>query len=181
MAGMIDNSDIPDLPGFVSIKDAAQIMGITQMRVRQYVKEKRFPGARRFENQTALPLEEVQAFRAAPAGRKRKKAPAWRDYRSRGQQVVTFIQVAIRPGMRETVLARLKALKPEEHTFSRNVARYIMGRAEDESIKIELIWKDTEMPSEATRQQDLQRFQHDFPELDWETASYEHYEIYRHT
>jgi len=181
MTDTTEGPNIPDLAGYVPIKEAARIMGLNHTRVHQYVKEGRFSEVRRFGNQLALPLEEVQNFRYAPAGRKRKKAPAWRSYRSRGQQVATFIQVAIRPEMRETFLTKLEALKPEEHTFSSNVARYIMGREEDENINILLIWKDTEMPNEAIRQQDMQRFQHDFPELDWETVQYFDYPIHRHT
>jgi hypothetical protein len=82
--------------------------------------------------------------------------------------------------MREKILARLKVIEPEKHTFSRNVARYILDHAENE-IEILLIWKDTEMPDEATQQRDIQRFQRDYPELKWDTARYYNREVYRHT
>ena len=182
MAETTEGPNIPDLAGYVSVKEAARMMGLKYARIHQYIKEGRFPGVRHFGNQLALPLKEVQNFRDAPAGRKRTKAPAWRTYRSRGKQIATSIRVTLRQEMRETFFAKLEAIQPDEYTFSSNVARYIMEQ-EPGSGKIEilLIWKDTEMPSEVTRQQDLQRFQHDFPELDWESVRHHDYPVHLHT
>ena len=40
-------------------------------------------------------------------------------------------------------------------------------------VHIFLIWKDTEMPTEADRQQSLRSFEEDFADiLEWETAEY---------
>jgi hypothetical protein len=109
-----------------------------------------------------------------------KDVPYWRTYRSRGKLVATSIVVGVPPDMREKILARLKVIEPEKHTFSRNVARYILDHAENE-IEILLIWKDTEMPDETTRERDIQHFQRDYPELDWSNAHYCNRDIYRHT
>lgn len=180
MTGVTEGPDIPALPGYVPIKEAAQMIGLTEKRVYQYVQNGRLHAVR-LGNMLALPLEEVQQFRPAPSGRTRLKAPRWRSYKSRGKLVATEIEVRIRPEVREKLLAKFQAVQPEEHTFSRNVARYILGCAESETIRIMLIWKDTEMPDDTTKQEDILRFQHDFPELEWETAHYCSYDIYQHT
>lgn len=49
-------------------------------------------------------------------------------------------------------------------------------------LRILLIWKNTEMPDETTRQQDLHRFQQAFADvLDWETADYSFDDVLLHT
>ncbi|MFL5692239.1 MAG: helix-turn-helix domain-containing protein, partial [Ktedonobacteraceae bacterium] len=43
---MIDGVDIPNLPGYVSIKEAADILGVSDKRVYQYVRAGRLHAQR---------------------------------------------------------------------------------------------------------------------------------------
>ena len=70
---MIESIDIPDLPGYVSIKEAAEMLGLSDKRVYQYVRAGRLP-ARRVGNILILPIEEVRQFKPSPSGRMRAKA-----------------------------------------------------------------------------------------------------------
>jgi NTP pyrophosphatase (non-canonical NTP hydrolase) len=58
------------------------------------------------------------------------------------------------------------------HTFPGTLARYLIkGDEALTSMQFVLIWKDTDMPDETTRQHDLEALQDELADvLDWETA-----------
>ena len=128
-----------------------------------------------------LSVEEVKHFRRGPAGRQRGMAPPWRRYRNQARLLATVIHVQIRPDMQKKLQEKLdKLLEEHTHTFTANVARSIME--DDGGLEIVLIWKDTEMPDEATRQRDLRSFQRAFEGiLDWDTATYALKKMLLHT
>jgi excisionase family DNA binding protein len=180
---MIDGIDIPNLPGYVSIREAAEMLGVSDKRVYQYVRAGRLP-ARRVGNILILPVEEVRQFKPSPSGRVRAKAPSWRAYRSRGALLVTDIHVPVRVGQQAKLIAKLKAIqKGDSHTFPGTVARFVVKGDEGlTSIEVFLIWKSTEMPNEAKRKQDLDLFQEDLADvLDWQAARYNFNEVLIHT
>lgn len=178
MKDMSEQVIIPELAGYVSIREAAQIIGCTPVRVYQYVKSGQLP-AQRVGHMLVLPKKEVQEFRPGPSGRLRANAPQWKTYRSHVQLSATLIQAQIYEGQREKLLQKFNAANPEQHTFTGTIARYVFGDAED--IQILLIWKDTEMPDEATQQQEIRSFQKAFSEIDWETAEYRTQDVFLHT
>ncbi len=180
---MIDGVDIPNLPGYVSIKQAADILGVSDKRVYQYVRAGRLP-AQRVGHILILPIEEVEQFKPSPSGRVRTKAPPWRTYRSRGMLLVTDIRVPVRAGQQAKLLEQLKAIQRlDQHTFPGTVARYVIKSDETlTAVQILLIWKSTEMPDEAIRKQDLAQFQEELADvLDWEAAQYSTHEAIIHT
>jgi excisionase family DNA binding protein len=169
---MISNREIPNLPGYVSIKEAAQMLGVSDKRVYQYIRAGRLP-AQRIGHILILPIDEVKQFKPSPTGRVRTRAPSWRIYRSRGSLLITNIHVQVRLGQQAKLMEQLKAIqKLDRHTFPGTVARYIAKGDEDlKTVQILLIWKTTEMPDEATREQDFVVFQEDLTDvLDWATA-----------
>jgi excisionase family DNA binding protein len=179
MTDMKQGASIPDLEGYISVKEAAKIIGVSPRRVHDYIDKGQLP-ARSVGNIRVLPIEEVQNFQPKPSGRQRSKAPEWYRYKRQGALLSTFVQVGIRAGMREKFLEKLATIKEAEHTFTKNVARYIMD--DGKTITIQLIWKDTEMPDERIRQEDLRMFQQKFAdELDWETAHYDSRSVLLHT
>ena len=180
---MLDGVDIPNLPGYVSIKEAAHILGVSDKRVYQYVRAGRLP-AQRVGHILILPIEAVKQFKPSPSGRVRTKAPPWRTYRSRGMLLVTDICVPVRAGQQAKLLEHLRAIqKLDQHTFPGTVARYVIKSDETlTAVQILLIWKSTEMPDEAMRKQDLAQFQERLADvLDWETAQYSTHEAIIHT
>lgn len=117
--------DFPYVPEFVTVQQAAQIIGCSSKRVYQYIEEGRL-SARKFGHLWALSREEVQNFQPGPSGRVRRKAPPWYGYRGQGKLFLTTIDVPIRPGMQETLREKLtQAEQQQTHTFTANVARYM--------------------------------------------------------
>jgi excisionase family DNA binding protein len=169
---MIDGIEIPNLPGYVSIKEAADLLGVSDKRVYQYVRAGRL-SAQRIGHILILPIEEVKQFKPSPTGRMRTRAPSWRVYRSLGTLLVTDIHVQVRLGQQAGLMEKLKAIqKLDQHIFPGTIARYVVKGDEDlKTVQILLVWKTTEMPDETMRKQDFVMFQEELADvLDWETA-----------
>jgi excisionase family DNA binding protein len=180
---MPDGINIPSLPGYVSVREAAEMLGVSDKRVYQYVMAGRLP-AQRVGHILILPIEEVRRFKPHPSGRVRARAPSWRVYRSRGMLLVTDICVPVRAGRQAQLLERLRAIQREDrHIFPGTVARYVLkGDAELQTLRILLVWKDTEMPDEETRRRDLAAFQAELADLlDWSGARSTTHEAIIHT
>jgi len=180
---MIESNDIPNLPGYVSIKEAADMLGVSDKRVYQYVRTGRL-SAQRVGHILILPTEEIKKFKPSPSGRVRTKAPSWRSYRSRGTLLVTDIRVQVRSGQQTKLVEKLKAIqKADQYTFPGTLARYVVkGDTVLTSIQIVLVWKTTEMPDEATRKHDWEAFQDELHDvLDWKSAHYSMNEALIHT
>lgn len=161
------------------MKEAAEMLGCSTVRVYQYI-DSGLLSAQKVGRLTILPKKEVEQFRPHPSGRLRSKAPAWRTYRSHVTLFASVIQVQIRQNQQSALLKKLKAIRSDAHTFTGTIARYILG--DNEALLIFLVWKDTEMPDEAARQQELLLFQQEFADvLDWETAHICTKDVLRHT
>jgi excisionase family DNA binding protein len=171
---MADIHEFPDIPGYVSIKQAAQILGITDKRVYRYVEIGRLP-AFKASGVFLLAEEDVKQFKLNPPGRIRSSPPRWRVYSSRSKVLATEIQVRVRVGKQAELLEKVNAIQQaNRHTFPGTIARYLItGDEALSSVHFVLIWKDTEMPDETTRQHDLEALQEELAEvIDWETARY---------
>ena len=60
--------DIPELPGYVSTREAAKLLNISERRVRLYIEMKRLPAVRAADV-LLLPLEDVHHFQRKIVGR----------------------------------------------------------------------------------------------------------------
>lgn len=180
MKDVPENVEIPDLPDYISVKEAAEIIGLSTSRVYQYIKSGRLP-ARKVGDVRVVPREEVQKFKRSPSGRLRSKPPDWKTYQSDVEISAMVIQVQVRKGQQKKLMKKLRAIgKEQQPTFPGTIARHIFR--DNETIQIELIWKDTEMPDEITRQQDLRSFQRELADvLDWDTAQTCTKEVLLHT
>lgn len=177
------DEDIPRLPGYVSIKEAAQLLGISERRVYLYVEMKRLQAVRAADV-LLISAEELKRFQRKIVGRPRKTTPPWRISSEENAQFLTSILVRLYPGQEETLKRRLEEIKQEgSHTFPGTVARYVAGSEIDpDQIEIVLVWRTTVMPSEETRTKELEALQRVLADiLDWETAHYRHGKIFLHT
>ena len=180
---MADIREFPDVPGYVSIKQAAEMLGITDKRVYRYIDLGRLT-AFKSGGVFLLPEEEVKRFKLNPPGRTRSAPPPWRTYNPRSTVFATEIEVQVREGQQKRLVEKLNTLQQERgHTFPGTVARYAVKRDPDlTQIHFFFVWKDSDMPDAATRQQHLTQFQDDFADvLDWETAHYRTDEMLLHT
>ncbi len=180
---MADINDFPDVPGYVSIKQAAAMLGITDKRVYRYIDIGRLP-AYKSGGAFLLSVEDVKQFKLHPPGRTRTGPPLWRVPNLRSTILATDIYVQLRPGQQERLVEKLKAIQmADRHTFPGTIARYVVkGDAELMTIHIFFVWKDIEIPLEVTNHRDLVAFKEELADvLDWETAQYKTNEVIIHT
>jgi excisionase family DNA binding protein len=168
---MTRDDDFPEIPGYVPIKEAAKLLGISNPRMYGYVRDKRIP-ALKAGRTLMIPTEEIVRFRLNPPGRVRTKAPDWRVYNPRSKLLGMDIEVEVRSGQKERLVEKLKAIyEGQRHSFPGTIQRYVFK--DDMSptmVSIWLVWKDTEMPDKATRENDLESFKVELADvLDWGT------------
>lgn len=166
---------VPNLSGLLTIKQAREILGVTDKRIYHYIADKRL-SASKLGNNYILSEEEVRRFKPKPIGRVRTKPTLWHEYKSGSDVLGTYIEVGVREGQEVAVIEKLLAMRDkQEHTFMGTMARYILQDEDEEAniLQILLIGKDTELPDEETQQAQLEAFKADFADvLDWSTAKY---------
>jgi excisionase family DNA binding protein len=180
---MREYADRPSLPGYVSIKEAAKILGISDKRVYEYVDEGRLPSMWAADV-IMIPLDEIKKFRRRSSGRPRKSIPTWRISSGDNAQYMTSIIVQVRPGQQAALLQKLDEIRRGgQHVFPGTVARFVV---ESETflgqVEIALVWKSTVMPDEIEREKALTAFGLALADvLDWSTAQYNSGKVLMHT
>ena len=175
--------DLPSMSDYVSIKDAAKMLGVSDKRVYAYIEDGRLPAVRA-AHVIMIPVEEVKKFKPKISGRPRKNTPMWRTSPSDNMLLTTSIFVHVLPSQQENLQKKLEEIKQQgEHIFPGTSARYIIGSTTHPgAIEILLIWRSTTMPDEADRKQALSEFQQALADvLDWSNVKYNHGEVFLHT
>lgn len=170
-------------PGYLSSEEAAQRLSVTKDRLYQWVKEGRL-AAFTVGNAFTFLEKDILNFERNPTGRKRKAPPPWRIYKGEVKVLATQMQVAVCPGQQEQLAARVQEMQEtNEFAFSGTIARYLLFGDEQKSyVRIMLVWKNTEMPSDETRQSQLALFQERFADvLDWSGATIKTTEVLTYT
>src|SRR6266702_2603575 len=175
--------DLPTMPEYVSIKEAAKMLGVSDKRVYAYIEDGRLPAVRA-AHVIMIPIKEVKKFKPKISGRPRKNTPAWRTSPEDNMLLTTSILVPVRSDQRGRLQQRLEELKQVgEHVFPGTIARYIIcSKTHPGALEILLIWRSTTMPEEAEREEALERFQRTLADvLDWKSARYNNGEVLMHT
>jgi excisionase family DNA binding protein len=173
----------PSLPGYVSIKEAAKILGISDKRVYEYVDEGRL-SSMWAADVIMIPLDEVKQFKRRSSGRPRKSIPTWRISSGDNTQYITSIFVQIRAGQQDNLLQKLEEIRRGgQHLFPGTVARFfVKNHSIPDQIEISFIWRSGVMPNESARKQQLETFEQALIDvLDWSTAQYNYGEVLMHT
>jgi excisionase family DNA binding protein len=180
---MSDSVNLPNLQDHVSIKEAAQMLGLSYKTVHEYVTEGRIKAVRAADV-ILIPVEEIKRFKPNISGRPRTSIPLWRISPEDNTLLQTSIFVRVKKGKRDAFKKRLEEIRQKkEHLFPGTVARYIVHNNKAPSlIEITLIWRSSVMPNETTRQQALEAFQQALDDVvDWDTARYEDGTVLMHT
>src|SRR5215470_11022994 len=112
----------PNLPGYVSIKEAAELLGISDKRVYEYVDEGRL-SSMWAADVIMIPLDEVKQFKRKSSGRPRKSIPAWRISSGENTQYMTSIFVQMRPDQQEVLKQKLEEIRQRgQHVFPGTIA-----------------------------------------------------------
>ncbi len=180
---MNENDDLPKLQDYLSIKEAATRLNISDKMVYFYVENRRIKAVRAGNN-IMIPEAEIEEFQFRASGRPRTTIPAWHIAKKENTLFALSIEVRIRRGQEQHFPARLEEIRQsKEFTFAGTVARYIMAKEQKpEQVEIVLIWKKSIMPDEAEREQALEEFRHALADVfDWSTAQYTYDRVYMHT
>jgi excisionase family DNA binding protein len=175
--------DLPTMPEYVSIKEAAKMLGVSDKRVYAYIEDGRLLAVRA-AHVIMIPIEEVKKFKPKISGRPRKHTPAWRTSPEDNLLLTTSIFVQIRANHQERLQQHVEDLKEGgELMFPGTVARYLIwNKTNPGSLEILLIWRSTTMPGKAARERALEEFRQALADvLDWESARYDEGQILLHT
>ncbi|QBD78154.1 DNA-binding protein [Ktedonosporobacter rubrisoli] len=179
---MSDEVILPEIQEYVSVKDAAKMLGLAYRTVHEYVSEGRIK-AKRFSDVILIPIEEVKKFKPNIAGKPRTTVPQWRIPPEENTLFQTSIEVQLRSGKQAELRKRLDEIRrKKEHSFPGTIARYIVNsKLQPQRVEIELIWRSSIASDEAARQQALEAFKARLKDvLDWETASYDEGDVLMH-
>src|SRR5579864_1971904 len=94
---MRESLDLPNMPEYVSIKEAAKMLGISDKRVYAYIEEGRLPAVRA-AHVIMIPVEEVKKFKPKISGRPRKNTPPWRTSPKENRLITTSLFAYTRVG-----------------------------------------------------------------------------------
>src|SRR5258708_34802782 len=103
---MDNNVDLPNMPEYVSIKEAAELLGLSANRVYEFVMEGRLSGVRAADV-IMIPLDEVKQFKRGSTGRRRKKQPKCRISSTLDVLLTTCICVSMYNGKQHIVHRKL--------------------------------------------------------------------------
>ena len=159
------------LSEYLSVEEAARILGVTTRSVYWYIERGRL-SCTQIET-SLLRREEVIAFERRSPGRARTRVLRWRVPPVQNALLLTTITVRVQPGQRQPFMEKLAAMHQEEkHLFPGTAARYITSNPHDpDEVSILLVWRETSQPAAARRQEALAALMADFAEvLDWDTA-----------
>src|SRR3989442_10084581 len=96
------------IPGYVSVKEAAEMLGLSPRTVYDYIEEGRLSSAR-LADVIAISVEEIMKFKREPSGRPRKNTPLWHISSGENTQYMFIISVQLRAGQRDVLLQKLEA------------------------------------------------------------------------
>ena len=174
---------IPDLPGYMSLPQAAQIMGLSRRMANQYVENGKLRGYKAGRVIMVL-IEDVEKFEPNATGRPRVRVPIWRLPVGRNIQYLTVIFTNIKPGQSDNFDKKIKEIYVnKKHSLPGTVARYISrSEKKPDDIQIVLVWRSTVMPADEEREAAIAALREEFTGiLDWETSWGEYGQVVMHT
>ena len=181
---MSKEQDIKEIFGYISIAEAAKRLGVAPSRVYDYIDSGRLD-ILVVGDATVVAENSLEHFKLLSAtGRPRKKATRWHKSPQNAKFVISVIRVPLREQQKERLIELLDQMRQaNKHLFLGTMERYIAEDDDDSGmIEIQLVWKQNEMPDEATYKQQLAAFQETFAEvLDWSTARYSTKTVLLHT
>src|SRR6266487_5246997 len=92
---MWNDSDQQGVPGYISIKQAATMLGLSPSRVYEYVEDGRLSSVRA-AHVILIPIEEIRNFKPKLSGRPRRSISPWRISPEENTLLSTSIVVQMR-------------------------------------------------------------------------------------
>jgi hypothetical protein len=174
---------IPALPGYVSLSEAAKLMGLSRRMANQYVENGKVRGVK--AGRVIMVLEEdIAKFRPNATGRPRTRVPIWRLPVGNNLQYLMVIFTRIKPGQDENFDNKLREIHAaQDHLLVGTVARYFSrSKQKPQDVQIVFIWRSTVMPAEEEAAAAVEELKEAFTGiLDWESSWDEYGQVVMHT
>ena len=170
------------VPGYLSVKEAARLLGVSERSVYGYIESGKLPGAR-IGSIMVVEMESVCNYRRRAPGRLRTRIPVWRVPPEHNLQYFTTITVQLRQGQSERLEQKLHEIRATgKHLLPGTSARYIVRDQESpDEVQILLVWRAALMPPAEEREAALAALRADLAEiLAWETAVYKESQVVLH-
>jgi excisionase family DNA binding protein len=158
---------------FLSVRDAAKIMGVSARSVYGYIETGKLLGIR-IGASIAVHADAVRNYQRPVVGRPRTRTPIWRVPVVMNLQYLTTINTRVREGQSPMLEQRLAEIRASsKHLILGTVARYIVrDKADPDEIQIILVWRRLVMPPDEERQAAISALCADLADvLDLENAS----------
>src|SRR6266571_8380878 len=94
---MSGSNELPHMDGYITIKEAADLIGISTTRVYDLIDDGRLKAVK-FGGATAIDKKSAEAFTRKAPGRTRAKGPPWHKYSGPTKLQATQISVKIKEG-----------------------------------------------------------------------------------
>ena len=160
------------VPGYLSVKEAAQLIGVSHRTLYGYVKAGKLK-ASCIGSTIVVDAQAIHEYHRRAPGRLRTRIPPWHVPPEENLQYLTIISVQLRSGQRERLREKLLSIHAAgKHLLPGTVARYIV-RSRDcpDEVQIILVWRAAVMPPDEVREAALAALRNDLAEIvAWETA-----------
>jgi excisionase family DNA binding protein len=170
------------VPGYLSVKEAAQLIGVSERTIYGYIEAGKLP-ASRIGTLIVIDAQSARRYQRQAPGRTRSHVPVWHVPPEHNQLVLTTISVRQRPGRGEQLIERLRELRVKgRHLLPGTAARYIARSQEDaDDLQIVLLWRGALLAGEDQRKQALAALAADLADLlDWEQATVQEQQVLLH-
>lgn len=180
---MVAEREKKQLEGYLSVKEAAGLLGVSPRTVYAYIEARKLP-AYRIGRFIAIDVEAVRSYQKAAVGRPPARTPEWHVPAARTPPALTTIRARLREGQEERLTERLNEMRDQgKHLIPGTVARYIT-RSQDnpDEVQILLAWSTSLHPSPEELELALTDLRADLADLlEWETAVQIEQKILLHT
>jgi excisionase family DNA binding protein len=170
------------VPGYLSVKEAAQLIGVSERTIYGYVEAGKLPAAR-IGSMMVVEAESVRGYQRRAPGRLRTRIPPWHVPPENNLQYLTIITAQLHPGQRERLVEKLLEIRTAgKHLLPGTAARYIVRSREcPDEVQIVLVWRSAIMPPAEEREAALAALRDDLAEIvAWETALYKESQVVIH-
>jgi excisionase family DNA binding protein len=176
--------DLSDLDKFVTVQEAAKLLGISETNVHRHIQNDHIK-ATMLGGRYIILREDVLNFKRGLSGRPRTSVPKWRFSLEGNAQIGTSVEADLLEGVtRQDFVQALEQVKSSgNYLFEGTIARYVMSDKETpRRVQFLLIWRETVMPSEEEIEQELAALRATLTHvLAWETARSSTQLIWMHT
>jgi excisionase family DNA binding protein len=151
---------------FVSVRDAAKILGVSARSVYGYIETGKLLGIR-IGASIAVHAKDVHNYQRPAVGRPRERIPIWRVPVVMNLQYLTTIQVRVIEGQGEKLKQRLAEIRGgRKHMLAGTVARYVVRDLESpDEVQVVLVWRKLCMPPQEERREAVQALCQDLSDI----------------